>query len=83
MATLRKSSIETLGFTGDFHKERPPAAKANLGEDDEFEITRTTLSPPFMAKTNEVLEAIVESDTVFQHPAIRLLGILDSIIEEL
>lgn len=83
MAKLRENSMETLGFIGDFHKEQPSEVRANLGEDDEFEITRWTLSPPFMAKTNEVLEIAVESDLVYQHPAIRLLGILDSIIEEL
>lgn len=83
MAKLRENSMETLGFIGDFHKEQPSEVKANLGEDDEFEITHLTLSPPFMSKTNEVLEIAVESDLVYQHQAIRLLGILDSIIEEL
>ena len=57
--------------------------KANLGEDDEFEVTHATLSPGFMRKTNEALEAAVESELVYRHPAIRVLGILDSIIDEL
>lgn len=83
MAKLRESSIETMGFEGDFRKSSPPEVKANLGEDDEFDITHATLFPPFMAKTNEVLEVAVESDLVYQHPAIRLLGVLDSIISEL
>ncbi len=83
MALLRENSMETLGFAGDFHKEQPSEVKANLGEDDEFEITHSTLSPGFMGKTNEVLEATIESDLVYRHPAIRLLGILDSIIDEL
>jgi len=83
MVRLRENSMETLGFVGDFHREQPSEVRANLGEDDEFEITRLTLSPPFMAKTNEVLEIAAESALVYQHPAIRLLGILDSIIDEL
>jgi hypothetical protein len=83
MATLRKTSMESMGFEGDFHREQPPEVKANLGEDDEFEVTHSTLSPGFMRKTNEVLDAAVESELVFRHPAIRLLGILDSIIVEL
>lgn len=83
MDSLRKSSMESMGFEGDFHREQPPEVKANLGEDDEFEVTYSTLSPGFMKKTNEVLEAAVESELVYRHQAIRLLGILDSIIDEL
>jgi hypothetical protein len=83
MASLRKTSMESMGFEGDFHREQPPEVKANLGEDDEFAVTRSTLSPGFLRKTNEVLEAAVESELVYRHPAIRLLGILDSIIDEL
>ncbi len=83
MAALRKNSMESMGFEGDFHREQPAEVKANLGEDDEFEVTYSSLSPGFMKKTNEVLEAAVESELVYKHPAIRLLGILDSIIEEL
>ena len=83
MAKLRKNSMESMGFEGDFHREQPPEVKANLGEDDEFEVTHSTLSPGFMRKTNEVLDAAVESELVYRHPAIRLLGILDSIIVEL
>jgi hypothetical protein len=83
MALLRKTSMESMGFEGDFHRESPPEVKANLGEDDEFEVTHSSLSPGFMKKTNEVLESVVKSELVFQHPAIRLLGILDSIIDEL
>ena len=83
MDSLRKSSMESMGFEGDFHREQPPEVKANLGEDDEFEVTYSTLSPGFMKKTNEALEVAVESELVYRHPAIRLLGILDSIIDEL
>jgi hypothetical protein len=83
MASLRKTSMESMGFEGDFHREQPPEVKANLGEDDEFEVTHLTLSPGFMKKTNEALESAVESELVYKHPAIRLLGILDSIIDEL
>lgn len=83
MASLRKTSMESMGFEGDFHREQPPDVKANLGEDDEFEVTHSTLSPGFMKKTNEALESAVESEIVYRHPAIRLLGILDSIIDEL
>jgi hypothetical protein len=83
MAALRKNSMESMGFEGDFHRAQPVEVKANLGEDDEFEVTYSSLSPGFMKKTNEVLEAVVESELVYKHPAIRLLGILDSIIDEL
>jgi hypothetical protein len=83
MDSLRKSSMESMGFEGNFHREQPPEVKANLGEDDEFEVTYSTLSPGFMKKTNEALESAVESELVYRHPAIRLLGILDSIIDEL
>jgi len=83
MLALRKNSMESMGFEGDFHREKPPEVKANLGEDDEFDVTYSTLSPGYMGKTNEVLEAIVESELVYRHPAIRILGILDSIIGEL
>jgi hypothetical protein len=83
MASLRKTSMESMGFEGDFHRESPPDVKANLGEDDEFKVTHSSLSPGFIGKTNEVLEAAVESELVYRHPAIRLLGILDSIIDEL
>ena len=83
MSSLRKNSMESMGFEGDFHREKPSDVKANLGEDDEFEVNHSTLSPGFMRKTNEVLEAAVESELVYRHPAIRLLGILDSIIDEL
>ncbi len=83
MVALRKNSMESMGFEGDFRREQPPDVKANLGEDDEFVVTHLTLSPGFMRKTNEVLEAAVESGLVYRHPAIRLLGILDSIIDEL
>ena len=83
MVSLRENSMETMGFAGDFHREQTPEVKANMGEDDEFKVTHSTLSPGFMGKTNEVLDAAIESDLVYQHPAIRLLGILDSIIDEL
>jgi hypothetical protein len=83
MASLRNNSMETMGFEGDFHREQPPEVKANLGEDDEFEVTHASLSPGFMGRTNEVLESAVEAELVYRHPAIRLLGILDSIIDEL
>jgi len=83
MGKLRENSMETMGFEGDFHKEQLPEVKANLGEEDKFEITYSTLSPRFLGKTNEVLDAAIEADLVYGHPAIRLLGILDSIIDEL
>jgi hypothetical protein len=83
MASLRKTSMESMGFEGDFHRDKPPEVRANLGEDDEFKVTHSSLSPGFLRKTNEVLEAAVKSELVYRHPAIRLLGILDSIIDEL
>ena len=83
MTKLRDNSVQTMGFSGDFQRSKSPEIKANLGEDDEFKISRNTLLPDFMNRTNERMEKIIGSDLVFKHPAIRLLGILDSIITEL
>ena len=83
MSALRKNSIMTMGFEGDFIREKSADIKANLGEDDNFKVIHSTLSPPFMQDLNDILETIIESDLVHKHPAVRLLGILDSIINEL
>jgi len=83
MAELKSNSLNTMGFTGDYKKAKSPEIKANLNEDDLFKVGEFTLSPTFMEKTNLALEKIVSSKTVHKHPAIRLLGILDSIINEL
>jgi hypothetical protein len=83
MAQLRGSSQETVGFSGDFEKFEPPEVLVNSGEDAGFKITPATLSPPFLGKVNTALEALILADVVFQHPAIRLLGVLDTIISEI
>jgi hypothetical protein len=83
MAELRENSEETVGFSGDFNKRTIPEVHANISADDEFTITNTTLAPPFMKSVNEALEMVVPADVVFRHPAIRILGVLDTIISEL
>lgn len=83
MAQLRDNSQETVGFSGDFEKLEPPEVLVNAGEDVGFKITPATLSPPFLGKVNAALEAVILADVVFQHPAIRILGVLDTIISEI
>lgn len=83
MAQLRDNSQETVGFSGDFEKLDPPEVLVNAGEDDKSKITPATLSPPFLGKVNTTLEALISADVVFQHPAIRILGVLDTIINEI
>ena len=83
MKKLREKSVETVGFGGDFKRKAAPKVSANTSEDDDFDITHSTLSPTFMGSTNKALDAIVSPGKVFKNPAIRLLGVLDSIIDEL
>jgi hypothetical protein len=83
MLQLRENSKETVGFDGDFERVSAPEIQANVEEDDEFNITVATLAPPFLKSVNPTLEAAISADEVFQHPAIRLLGVLDTIISEL
>ena len=83
MAELRETSMKTLGFSGDFHKPSAPEIRANVDEEESFEISHATLAPPFMGKANEALESAVPAETVFRHPAIKILGVLDRIISEL
>jgi hypothetical protein len=83
MLQLRENSKETVGIDGDFERISAPEIQANVEEDDEFSITAVTLAPPFLKAVNPTLEAAVPAADVFQHPAIRLLGVLDTIISEL
>jgi hypothetical protein len=83
MEELRETSMKTLGFSGGFHKPSAPEIRANVDEEESFEISPTTLAPPFMGKANEALESAVSAETVFRHPAIKILGVLDRIISEL
>jgi hypothetical protein len=83
MLQLRENSKETVGFDGDFERASVPEIQANVEEDDEFSITAATLAPPFLKAVNPTLEDAVPAADVFQHPAIRLLGVLDTIISEL
>jgi hypothetical protein len=46
-------------------------------------VTSLTLSPPFMAEVNESLASLVPDEDVLVHPAVRILGTLDRIIDEL
>lgn len=83
MAQLRENSKETVGIEGDFEKVVQPEISANLDEDDEFVISSATLAPPFLNKVNSALDEAAPASLVFAHPAIRLLGVLDTIIDEL
>lgn len=83
MLQLRENSMETMGIVGDFEKVETPDIQANLDDDDDFVITAATLAPPFLAKLNGSLESAAPATDVFNHPAIRLLGVLDTIIGEL
>jgi hypothetical protein len=82
MLQLRENSKKTMGIVGDFEKVIAPEIQANLEEDDEFVITSATLAPPFLSKVNGALESIAPAGDVFTHPAVRLLGVLDTIISE-
>jgi hypothetical protein len=83
MAQLRENSEETAGIEGDFEKIVAPEIQANVNEDEDFTITSMTLAPPFLGKINSALESVVPATDVFTHPAIRLLGVLDTIISEI
>lgn len=83
MLQLRENSKKTMGIVGDFEKVETPDIQANLDEDDDFVITAATLAPPFLAKLNVALESAAPATDVFNHPSIRLLGVLDTIIDEL
>lgn len=83
MLQLRENSKETMGIVGGFEKTETPDIQVNLEEDDDFVITAATLAPPFLEKVNVALELAAPAAAVFNHPAIRLLGILDTIIGEL
>lgn len=83
MAQLRENSTETVGIEGDFERASVPEIQANVDDEDEFTITSGTLAPPFMEKINPSLEDAISAEAVFAHPAIRVLGILDTIIGEL
>lgn len=83
MNQLRESSMETLGFRGDFRRDAPPEVKANIDDEEDLEVSHITLAPPFMRSTNEALEELVSAERVFSHPAIKILGVLDRIIGEL
>jgi hypothetical protein len=83
MSQLRENSEETVGFSGGFERPVKQTITANVAAEDEFTITATTLSPPFMKDVNSALEIAIPADAVFPHPAIRLLGVLDTIISEL
>jgi hypothetical protein len=83
MSQLRENSEETVGFSGDFKRHTSQEVCANVGVDEDFTITFTMLAPPFMESINTALETTAPADTVFRHPAIRILGVLDTIISEL
>jgi hypothetical protein len=83
MLQLRENSTETVGITGGFEKYEIPEIRANVNEDDNFVITAGTLAPSFLSKVNPVLENSAPAELVFAHPAIRILGVLDTIISEL
>jgi hypothetical protein len=83
MLQLRENSEETVGFSGDFKRHTPPEIQANADVTEDFTITALTLSPPFMKSVNAALETVAPADIVFRHPAIRILGVLDTIIGEL
>jgi len=83
MSQLRENSQETVGIVGTFEKRVEPTISANVDADDDFTITAATLSPTFMKDVNSALDTAISQNDVFQHPAIRLLGVLDTIIDEL
>lgn len=83
MVELRENPQETVGIEGDFRRAKPKQFKLNLEDSEDIEITPYTLSPSFMSQVNKVLELGASDDEVFAHPAIRVLGVLDSIINEL
>jgi len=83
MSQLRENSQETVGIVGTFEKHVEPTISANVDADDDFTITASTLSPSFMKDVNSALDTAISQNDVFQHPAIRLLGVLDTIIDEL
>jgi hypothetical protein len=83
MVQLRENSEETVGIAGTFEKHVEPAISANVDSDEDFTITAATLSPSFMQPVNLALDTAISQNDVFQHPAIRILGVLDTIIDEL
>lgn len=83
MVQLRENSKETVGIEGTFEKHVEPTISANVDSDEDFTITAATLSPTFMKSVNSALDTAISQNDVFQHPAIRILGVLDTIIDEL
>jgi hypothetical protein len=83
MVQLRENSEETVGIAGTFEKHVEPTISANVDSDEDFTITAATLSPSFMKPVNLALDTAISQNDVFQHPAIRILGVLDTIIDEL
>lgn len=83
MAQLRENSEETVGIDGTFHKKQEVICDPNIDEDDEFEITRLSVEPPFLGSLNAALARGASLEAVLRHPSVRLLGVLDSIISEI
>lgn len=83
MVAIRQNLSKTTGTDFDAPRKAPSKVEANIGEDADFEISHLTLAPPFLGRTNDVLEKLVPAALVHKHPAIRLVGVLDSIISEL
>ena len=83
MVQLRENPQETVGIEGDFHRSKPRQFKLNLDDAEDIEITKYTIAPSFMEPVNRTLQLAASDDEVFEHPAILILGILDSIINEL
>jgi hypothetical protein len=83
MLQLRENSEETIGIEGDFRRKKPRQFKLALDDADDIEITSSALSPSFLGSTNEVLAIGASDEAVFEHQAVRILGVLDTIINEL
>lgn len=83
MAQLRENPEETVGIEGDFKRSSPRQFKINLDDAEDIEVTKYSIAPSFMDPVNRTLAIAASDDAVFAHPAIRVLGILDSIISEL
>jgi hypothetical protein len=83
MVELRENPEETVGIEGDFKRNSPRQFKLSLDDDEDIEVTKYTIAPSFMDPVNRTLALAASDEEVFAHPAIRVLGILDSIINEL
>ena len=83
MSQLRENSEETVGISGDFSKKEPKKFKISEGSLENLEISNNTLFPPFLEEANKKLFEEATDEEVLNHPAAKLLGILDSIITEL